>query len=64
MMAAQPAGFGLAKAGYRSHSPCPAVTKDQLFQLVLSNGWNNELSILALLNRAARSVYLGVFTAA
>ena len=48
----QTAGFGLAKAGDLSHSPRPAVTKDELIQLALINGWHNELFILALLSWA------------
>ena len=46
--AVQTAGFGLAKSGDRSRSPRPAVTRDQLIQLVLSNGWDNELPITVL----------------
>ena len=48
--AVQTAGFGLAKAGDRPHTPRQVVTEDQLIQLALSNGWRNELSNLALLS--------------
>ena len=39
--------YGLATAGDRSRGPRPAGSKDQMIQLISTNGWLNELSILA-----------------
>ena len=50
--AVQTAGFGLNKAGGRPHSPRPAVTNDQLIQLILSSGWQNKRATLARLSWA------------
>ena len=43
------AGYALAEAGDRSRNPRPAISQDQLIQLVPTNGFRNELAILALL---------------
>ena len=40
------AGYGLATAGDHSGHPRPAVSKGQLIQLISTNGWRKELSIL------------------
>ena len=50
--AVQTAGFGLPEAGGRPHSPRPAVTNDQLIQLILSSGWQNKRATLARLSWA------------
>ena len=41
------AGQGLAKAGDRSGSPRPAVTRAQLVELLTRRGWNDPFAILA-----------------
>ena len=44
------AGQGLAKAGGRSGSPRPAVTKGQLVELLTRRGWDDPFAFLVLLS--------------
>ena len=37
----------MAEASDRSCAPKPAISKDQLTQLVTSNGWHRELTMIA-----------------
>ena len=46
------AGRGLAKAGDRSFSPRPAVTRHRLVQPATTRGWNDSFAIFALVGCA------------
>ena len=44
------AGHGLAKAGDKTGSPRPAVTRGQLIELTQRRGWDDQVAVLIFLS--------------